>query len=61
MSEYLLLLQKMEQGVLQEEEKERLNILKSRLGKADGGIMNINMNRGKPGELLRKLGEVLYG
>jgi hypothetical protein len=61
MSEYLLLLQKMEQGVLQEEEKGRLNILKSRLGKADGGIMNINMNKGKPGEVLSKLGELLYG
>jgi hypothetical protein len=61
MSEYLLLLQKMEQGVLQAEGRERLNILKSRLGKADGGIMNINMNKGKPGEVLSKLGELLYG
>jgi hypothetical protein len=61
MSEYLLLLQKMEQGVLQKEEQARFNSLKSRLGKADGGIMNINMNKGKPGEVLSKLGELLYG
>ena len=54
MSEYLLLLQKMEQGVLQEEEQARFNSLKSRLGKAHGGITNINMNKGK-------LGEVLHG
>ena len=37
------------------------DILKSRLGKADGGIININMNKGKPGEVLSKLGELLYG
>ena len=49
MAEYMLLLKKMEQGVLQEEEKGRFNSLKSRLGKAQGGIMNFNMNRGKLG------------
>ena len=49
MSEYLLLLQKMEQGVLQKEEQARFNSLKSRLGKAYGGIMNVNMNRGQLG------------
>ena len=49
MSEYLLLLKKMEQGVLQKEEQGRFNSLKSRLGKAQGGIMNFNMNRGKLG------------
>ena len=49
MSEYLLLLQKMEQGVLQKEEQARFNSLKSRLGKAYGGIMDVNMNRGKLG------------
>jgi hypothetical protein len=49
MSEYLLLLQKMEQGVLQKEEQTRFNSLKSRLGKAYGGIMNVNMNRGQLG------------
>ena len=27
----------------------------------DGGITNVNMNRGKPGEVLSKLGELLYG
>jgi hypothetical protein len=59
MSEYLLLLQKMEQGVLQKEEQARFNSLKSRLGKADGGIMNVNMNRGQLGEVLSKLGELL--
>ena len=40
MSEYLLLLQKMKQGVLQGEEQGRFNSLKSRLGKARGGRMN---------------------
>jgi hypothetical protein len=59
--EYAMLLQKMEKGLLQTEGRERLNILKSRLGLAQGGITNVNMNRGKPGEVLRKLGEVLYG
>jgi len=54
LSEYLLLLQRMEQGMLSAEEQGRFNSLKSRLGKADGGIMNVNMNRGK-------LGETLYG
>jgi hypothetical protein len=49
MSEYLLLLQKMEQGILQKEEQGRFNSLKSRLGKAYGGIMNVNMNRGQLG------------
>ena len=49
MAEYLLLLQKMEQGVLQKEEQGRFNSLKSRLGKAQGGIMNVNMNRGQLG------------
>ena len=49
MAEYLLLLQKMEQGVLQKEEQARFNSLKSRLGKAYGGIMNVNMNRGQLG------------
>ena len=49
MSEYLLLLQKMEQGILQKEEQGRFNSLKSRLGKAQGGIMNFNMNRGQLG------------
>ena len=27
----------------------------------DGGITNVNINRGKPGEVLSKLGELLYG
>jgi hypothetical protein len=49
MAEYMLLLQKMEQGVLQKEEQGRFNSLKSRLGKAYGGIMNVNMNRGQLG------------
>ena len=49
MSEYLLLLKKMEQGVLQKEEQGRFNSLKSRLGKAQGGIMDVNMNRSKLG------------
>ena len=49
MAEYLLLLQKMEQGVLQKEEQARFNSLKSRLGKAQGGIMDVNMNRGQLG------------
>jgi hypothetical protein len=49
MAEYLLLLQKMEQGILQKEEQGRFNSLKSRLGKAYGGIMNVNMNRGQLG------------
>ena len=49
MAEYLLLLQKMEQGILQKEEQERFNSLKSRLGKAQGGIMNVNMNKGQLG------------
>jgi len=40
MSEYMLLLKKMEQGILQKEEKRRFNSLKSRLGKARGGRMN---------------------
>ena len=59
--EYVMLLQKMEKGLLQTEGRERLNILKSRLGLAQGGITNVNMNRGKPGEVLSKLGELLYG
>ena len=59
--EYAMLLQKMEKGLLQTEGRERLNILKSRLGLAQGGITNVNMNRGKPGEVLSKLGELLYG
>ena len=54
LSEYLLLLQRMEKGLLSAEEQGRFNSLKSRLGKADGGIMNINMNKGQ-------LGETLYG
>ena len=49
MSEYILLLQRMEQGMLSAEEQGRFNSLKSRLGKADGGIMNVNMNRSKLG------------
>ena len=49
MAEYLLLLQKEEQGILQKEEQERFNSLKSRLGKAQGGIMNVNMNKGQLG------------
>ena len=40
MAEYLLLLQKMEQGILQKEEQGRFNSLKSRLGKARGGRMD---------------------
>ena len=56
-----MLLKQMEQGLLQTEGRERLNILKSRLGLAQGGITNVNMNKGKPEEVLRKLGEVLYG
>ena len=51
LSEYLLLLNK---GLLSAEEQGRFNSLKSRLGKADGGIMNVNMNKGQ-------LGETLYG
>ena len=51
LSEYLLLLNK---GLLSAEEQGRFNNLKSRLGKAEGGIMNVNMNRGQ-------LGEKLYG
>ena len=54
MSEYLLLLQRMEQGMLSAEEQGRFNSLKSRLGKAEGGIMDVNMNKGR-------LGETLYG
>ena len=54
MVEYMLLLKKMEQGILQGEEKGRFNSLKSRLGKAQGGIMDVNMNKGQ-------LGEVLHG
>ena len=49
LSEYILLLQRMEQGMLSAEEQGRFNSLKSRLGKADGGIMNVNMNRSKLG------------
>ena len=30
----------------------RFNNLKSRLGKAEGGIMNVNMNKGQLGETL---------
>ena len=52
LSEYILLLQRMEQGMLSAEEQGRFNSLKSRLGKADGGIMNVNMNRGQLGETL---------
>ena len=52
LSEYLLLLKRMEQGMLSAEEQGRFNSLKSRLGKADGGIMNVNMNRGQLGETL---------
>ena len=51
LSEYLLLLNK---GLLSAEEQGRFNSLKSRLGKADGGIMDVNMNKGQ-------LGETLYG
>jgi hypothetical protein len=40
MAEYMLLLKKMEQGILQKEEQGRFNSLKSRLGKARGGRMN---------------------
>ena len=40
MSEYILLLQRMEQGMLSAEEQGRFNSLKSRLGKARGGRMN---------------------
>jgi len=54
MSEYILLLQRMEQGMLSAEEQGRFNSLKSRLGKAEGGIMDVNMNKGR-------LGETLYG
>ena len=54
LSEYLLLLKRMEQGMLSAEEQGRFNSLKSRLGKADGGIMDVNMNKGR-------LGETLYG
>ena len=61
LKEYAMLLKQMEQGLLQTEGRERLNILKSRLGLAQGGITNVNMNKGKPEEVLRKLGEVLYG
>ena len=49
LSEYILLLQRMEQGMLSAEEQGRFNSLKSRLGKAQGGIMNVNMNRGQLG------------
>ena len=54
LSEYILLLQRMEQGMLSAEEQGRFNSLKSRLGKAEGGIMDVNMNKGR-------LGETLYG
>ena len=54
LSEYLLLLQRMEKGLLSAGEQGRFNTLKSRLGKADGGIMSVNMNKGG-------LGETLYG
>ena len=54
LSEYLLLLQRMEKGLLSAEEQGRFNSLKSRLGKADGGIMDVNINKGR-------LGETLYG
>ena len=53
LSEYILLLQRMEQGMLSAEEQGRFNSLKSRLGKADGGIMNVNMKKGRLGEQLR--------
>ena len=49
LSEYLLLLNK---GLLTAEEQGRFNSLKSRLGKAEGGIMNVNMNKGQFGETL---------
>ena len=52
LSEYLLLLQRMEKGLLSAEEQGRFNTLKSRLGKAEGGIMNVNMNKGQLGETL---------
>ena len=52
LSEYLLLLQRMEKGLLSAEEQGRFNNLKSRLGKAEGGIMNVNMNKGQLGETL---------
>jgi hypothetical protein len=61
LKEYAMLLKQMEQGLLQTEGRERLNILKSRLGLAQGGITNVNMKKGNPREVLRKLGEVLYG
>lgn len=54
LSEYLLLLQRMEKGMLSAEEQGRFNNLKSRLGKAEGGIMDVNINKGR-------LGETLYG
>ena len=54
LKEYAMLLKQMEQGLLQTEGRERLNILKSRLGLAQGGITNVNMNKGQ-------LGEVLHG
>jgi len=44
----------MEKGLLSAEEQGRFNSLKSRLGKADGGIMDVNINKGR-------LGETLYG
>ena len=47
LSEYILLLQRMEQGMLSAEEQGRFNSLKSRLGKAQGGIMKVNMKRGQ--------------
>ena len=40
--------------MLSAEEQGRFNSLKSRLGKAEGGIMDVNMNKGR-------LGETLYG
>ena len=60
MSEYLLLLQKMEQGVLQGEEQGRFNSLKSRLGKAQGGIMNVNINKGQLDPAIMEMISRLY-
>ena len=52
LKEYAMLLKQMEQGLLQTEGRERLNILKSRLGLAQGGITNVNMKKNKLGEIL---------
>ena len=42
----------LQQELAEEEKQGRFNTLKSRLGKADGGIMNVNMNKGQLGETL---------